>query len=84
MKVAGHWKSFIQKMQLELEMVTVEWRWPFKLVNGQDKLYCIMYNYKFTIFFPTFATMWYTEIKPDLSFFKNRSENGMLSSTVLS
>ena len=21
-------------------MVTVEWRWPFKLVTGQDKLYC--------------------------------------------
>ena len=28
-------------MHLELQMVTVEWRWPFKLVTGQDKLYCI-------------------------------------------
>ena len=25
-------------------MVTVEWRWPFKLVIGQDKLYCITYR----------------------------------------
>ena len=30
----------MQKMHLELQMVTVEWRWPFKLVTGQDKLYC--------------------------------------------
>ena len=41
MEVAGHWRSFMQKMHLELQMVTVEWRWPFKLVTGQDKLYCI-------------------------------------------
>ena len=30
----------MHKMHLELQMVTVEWRWPFKLVTGQDKLYC--------------------------------------------
>ena len=35
---------------------------------------------EFTIFVP----LLYTIIKPQLSFFKNRSENGMLSSTVLS
>ena len=35
---------------------------------------------EFTIFVP----LLYTIIKPQLSFFKNRSENGMLASTVLS
>ena len=41
MEVARHWRSFIKKMHLELQMVTIEWRWPIKLVTGQDKLYCI-------------------------------------------
>ena len=39
---------------------------------------------EFTIFVPNYPSMWYTIIIPQLSFFKNRSENGMLSSTVLS
>ena len=39
---------------------------------------------EFTIFVPNYPPLWYTIIIPQLSFFKNRSENGMLSSTVLS
>ena len=39
---------------------------------------------EFTIFVPNYPPMWYTIIIPKLSFFKNGSENGMLSSTVLS
>ena len=39
---------------------------------------------EFAIFVPNYPPMWYTIIIPELSFFKNRFENGMLSSTVLS
>ena len=39
---------------------------------------------EFTVFFPTYAPMWCTITKRKLSFFKNRSENGMLTCTVLS
>ena len=39
---------------------------------------------QFTSFVPTYAPMWYTIIKPKLSSFKSRSENSMLTSTVLS
>ena len=39
MEVAGHSESFIQKMHLELQMVTVMVM-IWEMVTAQDKLYC--------------------------------------------
>ena len=52
---------------------------PLKHTNNANIL-----SAEFTIFVPNYPPMWYTIIIPQLSFFKNRSKNGMLSSTVLS